>query len=106
MKKVMMASNIGSTFTYKENNMGQAVYSTLDKGQYAINAKSITLKNRVTGEVVKLGKSTPLFSKELFEFQMLIPREKLEKTLPGIIGNFFMNRHAEKPDWIITYKEA
>jgi len=106
MKKVMSATDVGSTFTYKKNYMGRAVYSTLDKGQYAINAKNVILKNRVTGEEVKLGKTTPLSSKELFEFQMLILREKLEKTLPGMIGNFFMNRHVEKSNWIITYKEA
>ena len=39
MKTVMLATEVGSTFTYKENYMGKAVYSTLDKGQYAIDAK-------------------------------------------------------------------
>lgn len=103
MKTVMLATEVGSTFTYKENYMGRAVYSTLDKGQYAINAK-VKLTNRQTGEVVKLGSTTPIKAKELFEYQMLMPRERLEQTLPGMVGSFFNKRHNEKNQWVISLK--
>lgn len=103
MKTVMLATEVGSTFTYKENYMGKAVYSTLDKGQYAIDAK-VKLTNRQTGEVVKLGVTTPIKAKELFEYQMVMPQERLDKTLPGMIGTFFNNRHSEKNQWVISLK--
>lgn len=105
MKKVMLAVDVGSTFTYKENNMGKAVYKTLDRGQYAINAKQVKMINRVTGEEVKLGPTTPVSSKELFEYNMLFPRERLEKTLPGMVGLFFLRDHSQKGDWIVNYIE-
>jgi hypothetical protein len=105
MKKVMEAREVGSTFTYKENNMGKAVYKTLDRGQYAIDAKQVKMINRVTGEEVKLGPTTPVKAKELFEYNMLFPRERLEKTLPGLVGTFFLQDHSEKNNWVVNYIE-
>lgn len=106
MKTILEVSSIGAAFTYKPNYMGRAIYKTLDRGQYAIKAKNVVLENRVTKEKVKLGDTTPISSKELFEFNMLVPREQLEATLPGMIGNFF-NRIGwnKKTEWIVKFKE-
>lgn len=107
MKTVLEVSNIGSAFTYKPDYMGLAVYKTLDKGQYGIKAKNVTLENRRTREQVKLGDTTPISSKELFEYRMVVPRERLENTLPGMIGTFFNTIGWDrKNEWIVKFKEV
>jgi len=108
MKNIIEVSDIGSAFTYKPNNTGLAVYKTLDKGQYAIAAKNVTLENRFTKEKVSLGSTTPLSSKELFEYKMNVPRDQLLKTLPGMIGSFLteINGFKKKHEWIVKYTTA
>ena len=107
MKNIIEVSEIGSAFTYKPNFTGLAVYKTLDKGQYAIAAKNVTLENRFTKEKVSLGKTTPLSSKQLFEYKMLVPRDELLKTLPGMIGDFLtVVGFSKKHEWIIKYTPA
>ena len=105
MKVVLKASDIGSTLTHKPNNRAKAVFKTLDKGQYAIEAKNIMMENTKTGEVWELGSSTPLYSKELMEYQMLMPKDRLSETLPGVVGEFFASRGtwADKDDWNVKY---
>lgn len=106
MKQVIEYSDIGSTYTYKKNYLGQAVWSTLDKGQYAIDASSVVLKNRLTNETVKLEPTEPISAKTLFDYNMLLPREALEKTLPGMVGKYFMTvgMPENKNEWVVEIK--
>lgn len=108
MKVTMKASEIGSTLTHEPGGRGRAIWKTLDKGQYAIAAKNIVMENAKTGETFTLGDSTPVSSKELFEYQMEMPKARLEETLPGIVGNFFARRGtwSDKKEWTVKYSEA
>lgn len=105
MKVVMQASEVGSTFTHMPGHRGKAVYKTLDKGQYAIAAKNVVMENTRTGEVIQLGDTNPLSSKDLFEHQMLMPKDHLMKTFPGMIGEFFANRGTwdDKKEWNVKF---
>ena len=105
MKVVMQASQIGSTFTHMPGHRGKAVYKTLDKGQYAIAAKKVTMENTRTGASVELGDTTPVSSKNLFEHQMLMPKDTLMKTLPGMVGEFFASRGTwdDKAEWNVKF---
>ena len=105
MKIVMKASEIGSTLTHMPGNRGKAVFKTLDKGQYAIASKNVTMENAKTGEIVNLGNSEPVFAKELVEYNMLMPKDKLIKTLPGMVGKFFESRGtwSDKEEWNVKF---
>jgi|DEB0MinimDraft_6_1074348.scaffolds.fasta_scaffold87130_2 hypothetical protein len=104
--KIMQANEIGSTYTFQPGGKGKAVYKTLDNGQYAIAAKNIVMENAKTGDVVELGDATPISSKELFEYNMMLPANRLNKTLPGIVGDFFGNRgtFSDKDQWTVKFK--
>ena len=106
--KIMKASDIGSTLTHKPAGRAMAVYKTLDRGQYAIEAKNIVMENTKTGEEWELGSSTPLYSKELMEYQMLMPKFRLEETLPGIVAKFFEGSKtwADKDEWNVKFTQA
>jgi hypothetical protein len=108
MKTVIKASDVGSTLTHKPNNRAKAVFKTLDQGQYAIEAKNILMENVKTGEVWELGSSTPVYSKELIEYQMLMPKDRLLETFPGIVGKFFESRGtwSDKDEWNVKYTRA
>lgn len=106
MKNILEVSEIGSAFSYKPNGMALAVYKTLDRGLYSIKAKNAVLINRFTQEKIKLGDSVPVSSKELFEYKMLLPKERLEMTLPGMIGKYFNTvGWAKKNEWVVKFKE-
>ena len=102
----IQANLIGSTYTYQPGGKGKAVYKTLDKGQYAIAAKNIVMENAKTGESVELGDATPLSSKDLFEYHMTLPVNRLDATLPGMVGDFFHSRggFSDKDQWTVKYK--
>ena len=106
--KIMKTSDIGSTLTHKPAGRAMAVYKTLDRGQYAIEAKNIVMENTKTGEEWELGSSTPLYSKELMEYQMLMPKFRLEETLPGIVAKFFQNikTWSDKDEWNVKFTQA
>lgn len=108
MKVTMKASEVGSTLTHEPGGRGRAIWKTLDKGQYAIEAKNVVMENAKTGETFGLGDSTPLSSKELFEYQMEMPKARLEATLPGMVGNFFAARGtwSDKAEWTVKYTEV
>lgn len=108
MKTVIQASEIHSTLTHMPGNRGRAIFKTLDSGQYAVSAKSIVMENTKTGEKINLGESKPVSSKELFEYQMLLPKERLMNTFPGIVGEFFAQRGTwgDKKDWNVIITEA
>ena len=108
MKVVMKASDIGSTLTHKPAGRGLAVFKTLDQGQYAIQAKNIKMENAKSGEVWELGSSTPVYAKELVEYKMLMPKDRLMETLPGMVGEFFASRGtwADKDEWNVLYTQA
>lgn len=107
MKTILEVSSISSAFTYMPDYMAKAMFKTLDKGLYAINAKNVVLENRKTLEKVKLRNTTPISSKELFEYKMLVPRERLENTLPGIISEYFSEIGWEhKKEWIVKFDEV
>lgn len=108
MKVTMKASDVGSTLTHEPGGRGRAIWKTLDRGQYAIAARNIVMENAKTGETFALGDSTPVSSKELFEYQMQMPKARLEGTLPGIVGNFFAERGtwSDKGEWTVKYTEV
>ena len=105
MKSTIQASAIGSTYTYLAGGKAQAVYKTLDNGQYAIKAKNMVMENAKTGERIPIGDTTPVSSKELFEYQMVMSQSRLNETLPGKIGTFFTERgtFSDKDQWILKY---
>ena len=104
--KIMQASEIGSTYTYQPGGKAKAVYKTLDSGQYAIKAKSVIMENAKTGDTVEIGDATPVSSKELFEYNMTMPANRLDQTLPGIVGQFFHDRGtvSDKDQWTVKFK--
>ena len=108
VKVIMKASDVGSTLTHKPNHRAKAVYKTLDKGQYAIEAKNIVMENAKTGEEWEIGNATPVFAKELIEYEMLMPKHRLEKTLPGVVGKFFADRKtwADKDEWNVKFNRV
>lgn len=108
MKVTMKAEDVGSTLTHEPGGRGRAIWKTLDKGQYAIAAKNIIMENAKTGETFELGDSTPVSSKELFEYQMQMPKARLESTFPGVVGNFFAGRGtwSDKGEWTVKYTEV
>ena len=108
MKTVMKASDVGSTLTHKPGQRGRAAYKTLDKGQYAIETKSVMMENTRTGEVIDIGPTTPVYAKELVEYNMLMPKERLNKTLPGVVGEFFAERGtwSDKEEWNVKFKKS
>ena len=103
---IMQAKEIGSAFTFQPGGQGKAVFKTIDNGQYAIAAKNIVLENAKTGDIVEVGDATPISSKTLFEYNMVLPVDRLNKTLPGIISTFFGKRgtFADKNQWIVKFK--
>lgn len=108
MKKIMHASEIGSTLTYQEGYKGKAVYKTLDRGHYAIEANNIIMENAKTGEKFKLGNCKPISSKKLFASNMTLPQSELLQTFPGLIQKFFTERGSwsDKTEWMINYSDA
>lgn len=102
----IQANLIGSTYTYKAGGKGKAVYKTLDNGQYAIPAKNVVMENAKTGESIEIGNATPLSSKDLFEYNMTLPVNRLDATLPGMVGQFFHGRgtFSDKDQWTVKYK--
>jgi hypothetical protein len=107
MKRAISAADVGSTLTHEKGFKATAVYKTLDRGQYAIAAKNIVMENAKTGETFELGDAEPVSSKELFEYQMTMPRDRLNATFPGVVGSFFASRGswADKDQWIVKFKE-
>jgi hypothetical protein len=89
-------------------NRGKAVYKTLDKGQYAISAKNVMMENTRTGETITLGETDPVYAKDLIEYQMLMPKDRLMKTLPGIVGEFFASRGTwdDKKEWNVKFTKV
>jgi hypothetical protein len=108
MKKVMKASDVGSALKHLPGHMGRAVFSTLEKGQYAINAKSIVMENARTGETFNVGSCSNVKAKELFASNMELPKRRLESTFAGVVGEFFASRGTwkDKGEWIVKYTEA
>ena len=106
MKLTIQAESIGSTYTYLPGGKAQAVYKTLDNGQYSVKAKNMVMENAKTGERISIGDTTPVSSKELFEYNMVMPRARLDETLPGKIGTFFRERgtFSDKDQWIVKYE--
>ena len=104
--KIMQASEIGSTYTFQPGGKGKAVYKTLDNGQYAIPAKSIVMENAKTGDTADIGDATPISSKDLFEYNMTMPVNRLDQTLPGMVGQFFHSRgtFSDKDQWTVKFK--
>lgn len=100
------ANEIGSTYTFQPGGKGKAVYKTLDNGQYAIAAKNVVMENAKTGERVEIGDAVPISSKSLFEYKMVMSVSDLDKTLPGMVGQFFHARgtFSDKDRWTVKYK--
>lgn len=100
------ANQIGSTYTFQPGGKGKAVYKTLDNGQYAVAAKSVVMENAKTGETIALGDTSPVSSKELFEYNMTMSITRLDQTLPGMVGQFFSDRgtFSDKDQWTVKYK--
>lgn len=108
MRKVMKASDVGSALTHRPGHMGRAVFSTLEKGQYAINAKNIVMENARTGETVNIGDCNNVRATELFASNMELPKRRLANTFAGTVGNFFGQRGTwrDKDEWIVNYTEV
>lgn len=108
MKNVIQATNVGSTYRHEPGYKGRAVFSTLERGQYAIRAKEIVMENAKTNEVVSLGSSSPVTAKELFQYGMVMPKSRLDSTFAGKVGSFFSSRGSwkDKNEWIVKYVEA
>lgn len=108
MQKIIHATEVGSTLTYQKGSKGLAVYKTLDRGQYAIEANDIIMENAKTGEKVELGNCTPISSRKLFAANMILPQNELLQTFPGLIQKFFTNRglSGDKDAWMVNYSIA
>jgi ribosomal protein S17 len=108
MQKIMHATEVGSSLTYEKGHKGKAVYKTLDRGQYAIEANDIIMENAKTGKKIELGNCKPISSKKLFAANMTLPQTELLQTFPGLIQKFFTNRglSGDKDAWMVNYSIA
>jgi len=104
MKKTIEAQEVPSVYTYKEGNMGKIVFKTLDKGMYAIESKNIQLVNKVDNSIISLGSCKPVSSKEIYEFNCLLPKTRLDNTFVGKVYQTFMNnKNLNKSQYIVRY---
>jgi hypothetical protein len=108
MQKIMHATEVGSSLTYEKGHKGKAVYKTLDRGQYAIEANDIIMENAKTGEKIELGNCKPISSKKLFAANMTLPESELHQTFPGMVNKFFTKRGSwgDKSVWMVNYSVA
>jgi hypothetical protein len=106
--KIIEAEDIGSTYKHMPGGKGKAIFKTLDRGQYAIDGKNVTMVNAKTDERVVLGDIRPLSSKKMFEHNMILSGSRLDQTLPGMIGVFFRKRGSwnDVKEWTVEFEKA
>lgn len=106
--QVIEAEDIGSTYKHLPGGKGRAIFKTLDRGQYAIAGKNVTMVNAKTDERIVLGDIKPLSSKKLFEHNMILPGSRLDQTLPGMIGVFFRARGTwdDAKEWTVQFEKV
>jgi len=87
MKITYYLNQAASIFTHRPNGMGKVPMKMIDSGAMSRKPSKLTLTDSITGEVQKvyIGDVNPIPTKTLMECNRTMGKNRLNKTLPGII---------------------